>query len=1157
MENVRWLTAVMSALREIDSNLDLYEDAFGPGADSEADVQVLQETRDLLVRLVGEYPLPTATLALSLQQQGADAIAGWRRAAADRRIVQFRGDLEQLAKAVKELHVISPYFERLMSWDPADDVRVPFANRLERTRMVLGELEAEFAVAAESRPDLETLLGFEQRHAMVAYQVLILDYWQATSALQQVVNEHDIGDRDDQLKWGKERDRLRSELEAAFDKPDFKMFDHLRSSWESSLETMRSDIEHTAQIEGLKGLLIDLAALLITKKLGGLRIFRGLSVVRLTLFETVTLTAVSSVGRSAVMPGKRIDPSAMLNGLVDTFAAFGVLGIVNNVTTEGALRYLRGRPIAQLSMIFGVNTLAATGLPVVVAHMANPDDPSWKDRDASLVLHGLIINGFVGALSLPGTLRSLEAMKPLGLHTEVVSLRADTLEYLRNLGAAYNEGPLGPRQWSRMQSRGVRLVQRTQRTIERLADLPDETLSQLGEAKTALRQHAKDLGAWGTFIAGIKQDTSGRLELPTELMPGELVPRGTGVYEYNPKRPQSSTEVLTRRFEKGGYKVKNEAGVLLLSTGADAPSSYRLLPAASPTPGRVVSAESASARRLLLDAAGPGEAGVGRVLDGPTGEALLAAAQLEPELVRRVVLSEPADERAALQRLERALHDDGLAAGDRNDAFTQKWLERALQGAGSAASARRAATAAGPHTDLLALGGGGSRAREVLATSDGRALVEAATLAPSETRVAVILSLERPELDRLEDTWRERGLPADRVSPARHALDALLRAKADVPLTAVEEIVAAVGSDSSARSDLEALERANPGGYRALLEAFAREPALVRRAIRASESRTRANALSELARRLHPTWIPDEEILAVGDTIVKLNKARFATATSYQELEVRATAVRAVRDVDALRSDAQVVIGKFRDARRNRATPWLGAGLGNEAAELGRRVNDSPALQEIAASGGGTTLRQLWTMFRAGRTRAPKLLFEQYVEKLQSTHQVGLHGEYQFAFWAGKKFIVIKAPDAGVTVGGTDIILIPRGGGPPIWVDQKAVEGVVSDVSALMRNLPQNVAADLAMMDALVASGREFPQELLTALPLQREANRRIESIVHPGGRPRMTKAEVESPSVQTLIDAELKKLGIRRVIGTFAGDDTYLAAVLRQIGFEDWPGDD
>jgi hypothetical protein len=250
------------------------------------------------------------------------------------------------------------------------------------------------------------------------------------------------------------------------------------------------------------------------------------------------------------------------------------------------------------------------------------------------------------------------------------------------------------------------------------------------------------------------------------------------------------------------------------------------------------------------------------------------------------------------------------------------------------------------------------------------------------------------------------------------------------------------------------------------------------------------------------------------------------------------------------------VIQRFSQARQQRARRWLQTlvpGTYAEISELVREVDASPELQAVAARGGGDTmLRQLWTMYRSGRARTSALRFSRYVEVLTRTHYQGLHGEYAFAFWAGDSYIVIKAPDAGVTLRGTDIVLIPRGGGPPIWVDQKALSSrTVDSVTALTRNLPKNVRDDLVFMESLITSGREFPPELLQALPLQREADARIATITQG-----MTKDQVESPAVQQQITAELQKLGIKRAIGTFGGEAKEMSLQLRPF-FDIWPADE
>jgi hypothetical protein len=1145
-----WLGWALSALDRLDAERRLYEEVFDVAADDQPEVQVLYETRELLLRHLADYPFPTAATVVSLRREEDAAVAGWRLAASDRRMRQFQDALDQLQEAIKELHPVSPIVYGGSLPDPATAAFVPFAARLAKTRLELDELEADFGVASEHLLGLTAVMDFEQRRASVVYRMMILGSWQATLELERAVHEHDIGSSDEKSQWVGELDRLRVEMRTAFDAPDLDPNSHQWGEWDGRLRSLQSDIEYRAQIEGLESFVLEVAVLLVTERLTRL-LPKGLSPLKLGVLQAWTLVGVTTVARTAWSPEKTFDASATLNELVDTFAFIGTLGIVDKLATEGALRFLRGRPLAQFVAVVGVNTVAATGLPIVLAHLSNPDDPRWRDRDAALVVNAVVVNTLMLGLSAPEMLSWLESMKPTGLYENALSLRRDVLGHSAELAHALDDGSPSDTEFGRLQKRGVSCMRRAQRAIEQLAEVPEYLLGQVGETRSALRKEAAEVGKLADFLAGIKQVGHGNLLLPSEALPDVVVRLRGGVFEYDPSRPQSSTRVVKRRLERSaGYHVEDEAGILLLSAGPGQPTLYRLLPAPSPTPPRVVSAESAAARELVAGAVGAEGTQLQELLAGRVGEALLTAAQLEPELVREAIVAEGDAEKVALQRLEDALRDDGLAEGDR--ALNERWLERSLQGVAAAGSIRRSAAAAGPRDDLLAAAGGGARASEILSTSDGRALLDAAGYAPAETHVAVFLGESGRDLDELEDTWRARGLPPDRVPAARAALDALLHARTVGPLTVDEELVSATGANSPARSILNELKATSPLRYRILTEAYARQPALVRRAIRANELRTRTNALSELARRLQRTWIPNDEIVALGKTITALNAAHLEGPVRDIELGVRGEAVAAMRDVPALQRDAAVVVTRFKDARKARAQQWLAGGLAGEAADLARAVDGSPDLQKLAGQGGATTLRQLWAMYRAGRSRPSKLTFPEYVELLQRTHNKGLHGEYSFAFWAGPTFIVIKAPDAGVTVGGTDIVLIPRGGGPPIWVDQKAVEGIVPDVSALMRNLPQNVADDLAMMESLTTSGHEYPTELLSAIPIQREASRRIDAIVKPAGRRPLTKEQIESPAVQALIDAALKPLGIRRVVGTFGGQDTELGAAIKQW-FELW----
>jgi hypothetical protein len=1152
VESIRWLSWTLESLRQVDGDLTLYADAFGEAADQQEEVQVLREVRTLLLRLIVEYPLPRATITRDLQRQGADAVAGWRLTAADRRVARLRGSVADLRDLLEKLHVVNPYFEAILGDEPWWDARVPFGHRLQQTRLALDELAVDVDVAAERRLELLGLLEQEQRVAVVSLRLALLSVWQGTLELEKYTHAPwEYGDDEEKDRWRTDRRRIRDELAAAFDHPNLDTFQQQYDAWERELKRLESELRHAAKREFYVSLAINVGLLLLPVKI----LPRGVGGVRAVAIGAVEFTALSTLLRSVALD-KPVDPSAALNELVDTFIFFGAFEILNALVKAGALRYLRGRPVAQFALILGTPTVVATGLPIVLAHIAQSDDEDggWTEQDSALVVTGLVMAAIGGALTGPQFLSELRIRAGVELHADFVALREASIKYGRDeLRPVFGRGPSSRRAWERLRNRGVDLLRRLQTTLERMEKLPENTRIALGLNRVLMGHPPSEIGMLADHLASMEYLEPKTLPGSTSLIaaagPGTLVQRGANVFEYDPTRITAAqlTRRLTGRLRAAGYSARNLGGVIALTAGPSR-TEFRLLPAATPAPPRMASAERAAGEALVLGAAAPANTAVRELLAGAAGDALAVAAQLEPELVRRAILSEPVEETAALARLERALADIGMA---------KDWIDRVRKGAGAAASARRAAVAAGPLQDLLAAAGGGPRVREALTSADGQALVEAAKLAPVETRAAVganVLVEDAAKAVAIE-TWQAQGLAADRVTAAAHALDALKLAKANVPLSGVEAIVAA-GGGSSARAYLEELAAKEPSAHALVLAAFDREPTLFRRALAAVEQRTLVDATSELVRRLQTSGMSADAVTAVGDAIFALNKGRRASATEYEELNIRAERVRGLLDVVALRRDALPVIQRFSQARQQRAQRWLQTlvpGTYAEISELVREVDASPELQAVAARGGGDTmLRQLWTMYRSGRARTSALRFSRYVEVLTRTHYQGLHGEYAFAFWAGDSYIVIKAPDAGVTLRGTDIVLIPRGGGPPIWVDQKALSSrTVDSVTALTRNLPKNVRDDLVFMESLITSGREFPPELLQALPLQREADARIATITQG-----MTKDQVESPAVQQQITAELQKLGIKRAIGTFGGEAKEMSLQLRPF-FDIWPADE
>jgi RNase adaptor protein for sRNA GlmZ degradation len=502
----------------------------------------------------------------------------------------------------------------------------------------------------------------------------------------------------------------------------------------------------------------------------------------------------------------------------------------------------------------------------------------------------------------------------------------------------------------------------------------------------------------------------------------------------------------------------------------------------------------------------------------------------------------------ALARLAEELRATGLSSR-RSGELTPSWVDRATSAISALGSARRAAAATSPEREVLVAAGGGRAAAEVLATPDGRALVRAHSLAPAEARAAVGAhsALEEATERALAAELEKAGLGEDGILAVRRGLQALRNAGRATAQTPAELLLTTAGTHDEIRAMVNGITSTQPPAP--VLRAATAEPALVRSVIRAEGSQQLTQATSELMRRLSDAGMsgPDQE--RVGRDLHRLNEARLKHTRGLAQEMVRIETRRSLLDVGSLRADADVVVRRFRSPRRERAQQWLDRIDANEAQMLAEAADQSALVLDRVAHGGATMVRQLWTMFRAGRVRAPKIDFPEYVKVLERLHR-GLHGEYQFAFWAGERYILLKAPDALVTQAGTDAIVIARGGGKVYWVDQKALAANdVAAVSALTRNLPKNLADDLAEFERLVerAAGL-LPPELAMAIPRTREALFAVRQLVH-----RLTKDEIEMPLVQAQITAILKRFDIERVVANAGGSVEGLGRELSEIDFGFW----
>ncbi len=1151
--------ATSAAIVQLDGLLAIYRDAFGKAAETQEEVKVLLETRTAALRALITCPLPSAPRLKEIQQELAEGLASWRSTAGERRVARLRAVIIEIGRDAGELHAISPYYERVMWNRPWEDVRVPFYGRAERLKQEIGGLGAELDVIAEDAYDLAKLLAIEAKVGIAAARVPVLGLYMATLELEKYMHEpYNIGSGSEHRRWMQRIEDLRKKFVEEFDHPkldpvpgeeELTQIARNIDWWHKDIERIARELRSAQRRELIEGIAINIAALLITKKFVGVG-GTAISITRVTFAEAAVFTAINAFGQ-AVFLDKPTDPSKLLTETVDNFIMFGAFHVLGQVIEVGALALFRGRPTVQLIAILGTQTVVTTGLPVLISRLgvaaSGQEQQPLGEAEAASIATGVVLNGVMAAIGGRAMLTRLRGLAANELALEISQLNPQTLKWATEF-RQFMDNPGSKAQFNALQKRGVALCDKLETALRRMSALPEEIHAQLGTTKNGLAGYADGMATWKQRFGSMEYDPSlvRRLPAPGQAVGGALlVQRPGGVYEYDPAQPGSSPKLLEAKLKGAGYTVRSQGGgVLTLSAGTGAPM-FRLLPA--PKPLLLLPAGLSEAEVIVLGAAGPGRAAVAELLRQPRGTepvshgaALLRVAELQPELVRRAIAADGAAAKVEAGRLALALRDLAL---------DKEVVDAAMEAVAAANRARAAAESAGPRTNLLVGAGGSIRAREVLASRDGRVLVEAATLAPNETLGVLLVPpfATAGAKDAAVKAWQERGLSVEKVVAAASALDRLIAAKLSTPLTADAELIEAVGLGYRELPALDRMKKEDPAGYAALVRAVQEERALVRRAIRAEEQITLTDATSELVRRMQAANAPNAEIMSVGNALADLNKIRRASALEGERYLKQVERVKDLIDEEGFRRDAPVVIKRWASPRKERAQEWLDSTSGGMRSEIGlfaEEVGRSKVATDLAAHGGVTMLRQLWTMYRAGRTSWPKVQFPEYVEILQRTYR-GLHGEYQFGFWAGKKYIVMKAPDANVTLPGTDIILIPKGGGPPIWVDNKALsELVVRRVSALGRNLPKNAATDHQMFVDLLTSGHEYPPELLQALPLQAEANRRIQQITKG-----LSKDTVENdPIVRGQIADALKDLGIKRVVGVEGGRVEDLADDLKLL---------
>jgi hypothetical protein len=275
---------------------------------------------------------------------------------------------------------------------------------------------------------------------------------------------------------------------------------------------------------------------------------------------------------------------------------------------------------------------------------------------------------------------------------------------------------------------------------------------------------------------------------------------------------------------------------------------------------------------------------------------------------------------------------------------------------------------------------------------------------------------------------------------------------------------------------------------------------------------------------------------------------------------------------------ALVALNRARETERRAAENGIGDSpdARSRARQLDRQVASLglPSTGQVAeALRGSALLRDFGTrnpdhlhqlagawLEKAARDAAeqkPLVPLDVYVrDVIMNTHVRGMAGEFGAVFQLGKDVLVLKAPDIGVTVGGTDFIVLVKGTGE-IWLcDNKTLsQSGLGEVSSLVEKFGKNLHKDVVELTKRV---QDLPH------PLTRDAAEVVDAVN------RITKArdevrpvlaglsdkEIATPEVQARVAAILDRPDIRarRVITNAGGELSYLQQRLldMQIDFAD-----
>ncbi|MDZ8258032.1 hypothetical protein [Nostoc sp. ChiQUE01b] len=608
IENIRWINYIQEKVKEIDVNIGLYRLLYADVADKLDEVEILSQARRLYLQQSAENFLPTVKLIASLQQKANDFYQDWHGKVIDQKREKLEESIKKLNEIIQNTST-SDYYGYFRSVDQ------PYNKRLAELKEALSQLEKEIADIAKGDRDAKTLIAIgaiEQKMFLIALRAQLLQFWYMSLQILTPVSHNNIGIDAErkgwwmpiprkittvsappavwQPGWYERVDKLRSEIEQQYNKPNFQVLNSKFEEWNLIIKTIQGEINQAAKREFWIALGITIFATIVTFGVAAEVTAAGGGFVLVTLAEAFTFTVTTHVTQSLILD-KPFDPSSFVNQLSESAVMFGAFRVLNLALFAGARAFFPGRTLTQMAIIFGTPAVLSTGVPLLITHLEQNDkDRKWTEEMSTFLIVNLVLNAamvlFTGK-QMRDSLLKLNLAEQRAVITQLQALAPEAEGLGPELRKFITSGDLTQEEFAAYQARVKKVLPEFEKLVNRLASnlFSDADLAALGLTRSHLKDLAEMAAKTSKLIGNAKYTplpkVKGALPPPSKVI--DLVATSEGTYEYNPSAPGQQPSKLTTKFKGAGYDVTDMGGgVLRLTAPKGEGSSYLLLPAAKP-----------------------------------------------------------------------------------------------------------------------------------------------------------------------------------------------------------------------------------------------------------------------------------------------------------------------------------------------------------------------------------------------------------------------------------------------------------------------------------------------------------------------------------------------------------------------------------------------